>query len=107
MSSWSSRSRSPPTPRATRAPAMPRRRPSRHPRRNMSEPPHPLELIDRERVLALLTQHLNSAWASFERPRPKEPELDQELVERLSQGLPIEPGDPEASLADISSVLDA
>ena len=73
----------------------------------MNEPPHPLELIDRERVLALLTQHLNSAWASFERPRPKEPELDQELVERLSQGLPLMPGDPEASLADISSVLDA
>lgn len=73
----------------------------------MTEPPHPLELIDRERVLALLTQHLSSAWASFDRPRPKEPELDQPLLHRLSQGLPADPGDPETSLADIASVLDA
>ena len=73
----------------------------------MSEPPHPLELIDRERVLALLTQHLGSAWASFDRPRPQEPQLGAALIERLSQGLPAEPGDPEASLADIASVLDA
>ena len=73
----------------------------------MSEPPHPLELIDRERVLALLTEHLSNAWASFDRPRPKEPELDQALFERLSEGLPASPGDPESSLADIASVLDA
>jgi aromatic-L-amino-acid decarboxylase len=73
----------------------------------MTEPPHPLELIDRERVLALLTQHLGRAWASFDRPRPQEPQLDPALFERLSEGLPSAPGDPEASLADIASVLDA
>ena len=73
----------------------------------MSEPPHPLELIDRERVLELLTQHLGSAWASFDQPRPKEPQLDQALFQRLSEGLPSAPGDPAASLADIASVLDA
>lgn len=73
----------------------------------MSEPPHPLELIDRERVLALLTQHLSSAWASFDQPRPHEPQLDSALLDRLSQGLPAAPGDPETSLADIASVLDA
>ncbi len=73
----------------------------------MSEPPHPLELIDRERVLELLTQHLSSAWASFDQPRPQEPQLDQALIGRLNQGLPSEPGDPETSLADIASVLDA
>ena len=73
----------------------------------MSEPPHPLELIDRERVLELLTQHLGRAWASFDRPRPQEPELELALHERLTQGLPAVPGDPEASLADIASVLDA
>src|SRR6202167_1357564 len=73
----------------------------------MSEPPHPLELIDRERVLELLTQHLGGAWASFDRPRPQEPELDPALYARLEQNLPAAPGDPEASLADIASVLDA
>ncbi len=51
--------------------------------RPAAEPPHPLELIDRERVLELLTQHLSSAWASFDRPRPQEPELDPALIERL------------------------
>jgi aromatic-L-amino-acid decarboxylase len=73
----------------------------------MSEPPHPLELIDRARVLELLTQHLSSAWESFDRPRPQEPALDEALLARLGEGLPDEPGDPEASLADIASVLDA
>lgn len=73
----------------------------------MSEQPHPLELIDRERVLQLLTEHLGNAWASFDRPRPKEPQLDPELYARLAQSLPDAPGDPEASLADIASVLDA
>jgi len=73
----------------------------------MKEPPHPLELIDREQVLQLLVQHLGSAWASFDRPRPQEPELDAALYERLAQALPAAPGDPEASLADIASVLDA
>ncbi|HET9094296.1 MAG TPA: aminotransferase class V-fold PLP-dependent enzyme [Solirubrobacteraceae bacterium] len=73
----------------------------------MSRPPHPLELIDRERVLELLTQHLGRAWESFDRPRPREPELGPALLERLSGSLPADPGDPEASLADIASVLDA
>ena len=71
------------------------------------QPPHPLELVDRERVLALLTEHLSNAWASFDRPRPQEPELDSALIERLGERLPAAPGDPEASLADIASVLDA
>ena len=71
------------------------------------QPPHPLELIDRERVLALLGEHLSSAWESFDRPRPREPQLDPDLIERLSEGLPATPGDPEASLADIASVLDS
>lgn len=77
------------------------------PRDRMPQPPHPLELVDRQRVLALLTEHLSSAWASFDRPRPQEPELDAALIERLGEGLPAAPGDPEASLADIASVLDA
>jgi aromatic-L-amino-acid decarboxylase len=73
----------------------------------MSEETHPLDLIDRERVLELLAEHLTRAWASFDRPRPKEPQLDPALYERLEQNLPDAPGDPEASLADAASVLDA
>jgi aromatic-L-amino-acid/L-tryptophan decarboxylase len=73
----------------------------------MSEETHPLDLIDRERVLDLLSQHLTSAWASFDRPRPNEPQLDPALYDRLGEDLPDSPGDPEASLADAASVLDA
>ena len=73
----------------------------------MSEETHPLDLIDRERVLRLVAEHLSSAWESFDRPRPQEPQLDPALYERLAEPLPDAPGDPEASLADIASVLDA
>jgi aromatic-L-amino-acid decarboxylase len=73
----------------------------------MSELPHPLELIDRERVLQLLTHHLSRAWESFDRPRPQEPDPDQALLQRLSEVLPDAPGDQEAALADIVSVLDS
>jgi aromatic-L-amino-acid/L-tryptophan decarboxylase len=73
----------------------------------MSEEIHPLDLIDRGRVLELLAEHVTRAWASFDRPRPKEPQLDPALYHRLEQSLPDAPGDPEASLADAASVLDA
>ena len=73
----------------------------------MSEQTHPLELIDRERVLHLLAEHLTSAWTSFDRPRPREPQLDAALQGRLGEGLPEAPEDPAASLADVASVLDA
>ena len=73
----------------------------------MSEQTHPLELIDRERVLHLLAEHLTSAWTSFDRPRPREPQLDTALQKRLDDGLPEAPEDPAASLADVASVLDA
>jgi len=73
----------------------------------MSEETHPLELIDRERVLRLLSEHLTRAWTSFDHPRPKEPQLQPALYQRLAEDLPEAPGDPEASLADIASVLDA
>jgi aromatic-L-amino-acid decarboxylase len=81
--------------------------PSDPPSAETRQPPHPLELIDRDQVLQLLTQHLSSTWASFDRPRPQEPELDPALIERLGESLPACPGDPGASLADIASVLDA
>ena len=81
--------------------------PSDPPSAETRRQPHPLELIDRDQVLQLLTQQLNSTWASFDRPRPQEPELDRALIERLGESLPASPGDPGESLADIASVLDA
>jgi aromatic-L-amino-acid decarboxylase len=67
----------------------------------------PLELVDRRAVLELLSRHLGEAWASFDRPRPAEPRLSDELRDRLSTPLPDTPGDVEAALADATHVLDA
>ena len=67
----------------------------------------PLELVDRAAVLELLSRHLSEAWASFDRPRPAEPRLSDELRDRLSTPLPDTPGDVESALADATRVLDA
>jgi aromatic-L-amino-acid decarboxylase len=67
----------------------------------------PLELVDRPAVLELLTEHLSEAWASFDRPRPAEPQLSEELRERLATPLPDAPGDAGEALEDATSVLDA
>jgi aromatic-L-amino-acid decarboxylase len=67
----------------------------------------PLGLIDRSRVLALISEHLSEAWASFDRPRPTEPTLAPELRERLAAPLPPEPGDAGAALDDATWVLEA
>jgi aromatic-L-amino-acid/L-tryptophan decarboxylase len=68
---------------------------------------HPLDLINRPRVLELLVEQLSTAWGSFDLPRPKEPQLDQELQERLQAPLPETPGDPQQALEDAAHVLDA
>jgi aromatic-L-amino-acid/L-tryptophan decarboxylase len=73
----------------------------------VTEDLHPLDLIDRPRVLELLSEHLTSAWSSFDLPRPKEPELDEELHARLEGELPQAPGDPQQALSDAAHVLDA
>src|SRR3954462_14179523 len=67
----------------------------------------PLELVDRPAVLELLSRHLSEAWASFDRPRPAEPQLSDELRERLPPPLPDVPGDVECALPDATHVLDA
>jgi aromatic-L-amino-acid/L-tryptophan decarboxylase len=67
----------------------------------------PLGHMDREAVLGLLAKHLSEAWASFDRPRPAEPQLRDELRERLSTPLPDQPGDAGAALDDATDVLDA
>jgi aromatic-L-amino-acid decarboxylase len=64
-------------------------------------------LADREGVLADLTRVIADAWASFDTPRPTEPQLSEDLRERLAAALPDAPGDAEAALADAARVLDA
>jgi aromatic-L-amino-acid decarboxylase len=68
---------------------------------------HPLEVVDREAVLDLLCHHLVEAWASFDRPRPAEPQLTDDLRERLRTPLPEAPGDAGEALDDATHVLDA
>jgi aromatic-L-amino-acid/L-tryptophan decarboxylase len=67
----------------------------------------PLEMVDRPAVLELLAEHLGEAWASFDRPRPAEPQLSDELRDRLATALPEPPGDAGAALTDATQVLDA
>jgi aromatic-L-amino-acid decarboxylase len=67
----------------------------------------PLELVDRAGVLELLAEHLSEAWASFDRPRPAEPQLSDDLRARLATPLPDAPGDAGDALADATHVLDA
>jgi aromatic-L-amino-acid/L-tryptophan decarboxylase len=64
-------------------------------------------LADRERVLADLGRVIADAWASFDRPRTDEPELDPALAQRFGAALPEDAGDAEAALADAARVLDA
>src|SRR5205807_8398449 len=64
-------------------------------------------LADREGVLRELSSHLTAAWASFDNPRPVEPEIDPRLIEQLATALPDGPGDPQSALADAVQVLDA
>jgi aromatic-L-amino-acid/L-tryptophan decarboxylase len=64
-------------------------------------------LADREGVLADLSRVIADAWASFDTPRPSEPELDPALAERFGAQLPEHAGDTDAALADAARVLDA
>ncbi len=63
-------------------------------------------LADRDAVLAALSRLIADAWESFERPRPEEPALEPDLLERLALRLPEEPNDPAEVLADAARVLD-
>ncbi|MBX6763279.1 MAG: aminotransferase class V-fold PLP-dependent enzyme [Rubrobacteraceae bacterium] len=64
-------------------------------------------LANRAGVLSDLGRVVAEAWASFDAPRPREPELDEELVRRLGEPLPEGAGDAESALADAARVLDA
>ena len=63
-------------------------------------------LADREAVLAALTALITDAWDSFERPRPEEPAIDANVLERLAAPLPDVPADPSQVLADAARILD-
>ncbi|MEW6638811.1 MAG: aminotransferase class V-fold PLP-dependent enzyme, partial [Actinomycetota bacterium] len=64
-------------------------------------------LADREGVLEELVRVICEAWASFDTPRPAEPQLGEELAARLVAPLPEEPGEVEDALSDAARVLDA
>ena len=64
-------------------------------------------LADREEVMEHLVRVVCDAWASFDTPRPSEPELDEALAARLEAPLPEGPGDAEDALEDAAHVLDA
>ena len=63
--------------------------------------------LDRAAVLARLAPRVAEAWSSFDRPRPVEPEVDDDLEARLRGPIPEDPGDAEAALEDAVRVLDA
>jgi aromatic-L-amino-acid decarboxylase len=60
-----------------------------------------------EATLSTLVSDLSAAWASFEKPRPAEPELAAALIEQLGGTLPEQPGDAQAALADAVAVLES
>ncbi len=63
-------------------------------------------LADRAETLATLGDFIAAAWESFERPRPVEPGLDEELSERLALPLPEMPTPARDALADATTILD-
>jgi aromatic-L-amino-acid/L-tryptophan decarboxylase len=84
-----------------------RRGPARRGPAPQHEVVHLPALVDRESVLVSLERVICDAWASFDRSRISEPELDEELAARLDAPLPEEAGDAETALADAARVLDA
>lgn len=71
------------------------------------DPPPGASLVDRDLVLQDLSRYLADAWASFDEPRPAEPEADKALLARLDEPLPDKPDDPQQTLADAVSILEA
>ncbi|GAA4605527.1 pyridoxal-dependent decarboxylase [Actinoallomurus liliacearum] len=67
----------------------------------------PSALADRAGVLEDLCRYLTAAWESFDRPRPCEPGVDADLVERLRGPLPEQPDDTRAALDDAVNILES
>ena len=64
-------------------------------------------LANREGIVGDLVRVICEAWASFDAPRPTEPQLGDLLARRLAAPLPQDTGDAEAALDDAAHVLDA
>ena len=64
-------------------------------------------LSDREDILRDLATYLTAAWASFDSPRPSEPDPDAGLLARLDAGLPAAGSEPQAALRDAVQILEA
>jgi aromatic-L-amino-acid/L-tryptophan decarboxylase len=73
----------------------------------MGSGPEAPRTADREAILEDLVRVIADAWASFDRPRITEPELDAAQEERFNAPLPGPPGDAEEALFDAATVLDA
>lgn len=67
----------------------------------------PAASADPTDVLDDLRRYLAAAWESFERPRPREPRADADLVSRLGGALPQAPGTTRDALDDAVNILEA
>ena len=78
----------------------------------MEEGTHPARspgysaLAERTAVLEALSRLIADAWESFERPRPAEPDIEADVLERLGASLPEAPNDPTEVLRDAARILD-
>ncbi len=61
----------------------------------------------RAQLLDTITESIERAWSSFDRPRPVEPKPDAALLARLAEPLPQKPSDAKASLDDAINVLES
>lgn len=64
-------------------------------------------MMDRDAALDVLTSQLRRAWASFDQPRPAEPSLPPDLLERFTAPLPDAGSSGAEAMADAARALDA
>lgn len=64
-------------------------------------------LADRDAALELLVRELRRAWDSFDRPRPAEPRLPDDVARRFSAPLPAGGSSASEAMADAALALDA
>ncbi|MBY5164199.1 aminotransferase class V-fold PLP-dependent enzyme [Nitriliruptoria bacterium AS10] len=70
-------------------------------------PPGSVAMVDRDAALELLVSQLRRAWSSFDQPRPAEPSLPDDLLERFTAPLPDDGSSGADAMADAARALDA
>jgi len=75
--------------------------------RSKAPGPAPDAAPQRAELLGLAAKAMNAAWSSFDRARPRESVLDEDLLGRLAGALPEDGGDPADAIEDAARVLDA